>query len=300
MVREQTPIAKPISKWTVVALSAAIVPIGLSGAIFTTFSIAGSTVTKTDYASAVIFLFCLGFSCAIAAIGTWGRKVSVVPIISFLLLLFVGLRVSNEIETGSYFSVISGTRSLTYMWLVLGVMMSSPLVILGIRESIRMRSTFRKYLCILLAITVPLVLLLSLAIPIQSEANTQYESYKLEQARSQQLSKLQDAEYEAQLAASEKATAELKRAADKMVVSISDSYDQNGYIPSTYTEPEGYEVTTYTVRNKFKVEFCIKPRNSSSYLGVIVDPSVSDGTMYWYTEPRGGSCEYSYDNFRQL
>ena len=300
MVREQTHTAKPIPRWIVVALSIAMIPIGLIGALFTTLSIAGSIVTRADYASAVIFVVILGVACAIAAIGTWRSWVFVVPAVASLLLITVGSQLIDDAYTGRHFSVVFGPRSLTYAWLLVGIVVSAPLVMIGIRESNRAHSNFRVLLCIFLAITVPLVLLLNLAVPIQSEANAQYKSYQLELARNREVSKSYAAEEKVRSAAAELRITGLKKAADRVVLAISDSYDKNGYIPQTYVEPEGYEITTYTVQNKAKVEFCIKPKDSSSYLGVIVDPSVSDGTMYWYTEPRGGSCEYSYDGMRQL
>lgn len=299
LASEKTKIIVPW--WAVGLVTVTTLLFIFGGAIYATFSVAGSTVSKTDYASAFMMLFFGALAGFIAAIGLGIRRTSVIPVLASILLLLMSISAYQAIDGAASFVFISTDPNI-YVWFLIALLFATPLAAVGMLAAWQQDSAIRLLTCITIATIVPLTTLLVFVVPLQKEVSNEYGNYSQEVDSNIRATQAEDAQ-EAEADKKQQAVDDdLTSAAQSVVVAISNATDTSGRIPSTIAAPNGYTLAEYGIVNKSRVQFCLKAIDvidRSTYLGVYVDPTVSSGTMYWHDMP-AVSCRYSYDNFMQL
>lgn len=290
---------KPFSSWIIISLSllSFVVTVGVSILIVLTL---GEDADMRNNASAFILSCISSASLFIFWYAFRSRKVALVPAILGGLLTLLAVAYLIDLISQRHVGYFHATNPTS--WIFYSLLMSSPILAIASWELQRSGKNTALKTVIGIGIVVAILLLTTVAIPVQKQAVMQVSD--LDKELSDNLSHSREFERDDDESSKERERigGALKLAAFKSVQNISRLATQSQSLPSSITPEEGYRFLGYEVMDKYKVRFCLQSvANPLSRIGAVVDWSANSGTMYWLSDVTGeNGCNYENFNLSRL
>jgi len=145
---------------------------GIFSAIYLTFSVAGSSVSKAEYTAALNILAMLSVANITFAVATGWRKAMSSTVIATLLAV-LAVSMALNIPEGDLFSPVDYADATAITWLIASVIIAAPIIILSGYLAMIKRANLRQAVIGIL-VGVLLVVLFSLSLSIDQQAREAY------------------------------------------------------------------------------------------------------------------------------